>query len=74
MTATLECPRCRGRMEAGFVVDRQHHGQPGTQSWFEGTPQRSFWTGVRTKGLETYPVTTHRCPRCGYLESYALPE
>ena len=46
---------------------------PGQQSWIEGVPELAVWTGVKTKGKETHPVTTFRCEHCGYLESYANP-
>jgi hypothetical protein len=39
--------------------------------WAEGQPERSFWTGVKVKDKERHPVSTFRCPACGYLESYA---
>jgi hypothetical protein len=58
-------------MEPGFVLDRGHHSAPGEQRWVEGEPERSFWQGLKTKGREIYAVTTFRCERCGYLESYA---
>jgi hypothetical protein len=67
----LDCPRCRGSMEEGFVLDRGDHSMPDLQAWIEGVPERSRWTGIKTKGRQSYPVKTYRCDRCGYLESYA---
>lgn len=64
------CPKCRGRMEPGFVLD-QTYGSMAQSAWIEGAPEPSFWTGVRLKGRERIPVMTHRCTACGYLESYA---
>jgi len=66
-----ECPRCRSNMSEGFVVDRGDHNQLAQQKWIEGEPQKSFWLGLKTKGREAFQVTTYRCDRCGYLESYA---
>ena len=57
-------------MEPGFVVDRSHHSSYRIQRWFEGEPKKSFWTGLKTKGLRQCDVCTFRCTRCGYLESY----
>lgn len=74
MNAPKECIRCRGSMEPGFVLDRGHHSTAGTQDWVEGEPERSFWTGVKTKGKEKFPVRTFRCARCGYLEAYAIQD
>jgi hypothetical protein len=60
-------------MERGFVLD-QTYGAVMQSAWMEGAPERSIWTGgVKLKGRRRLPVTTYRCPRCGYLESYARP-
>ena len=67
----IDCPRCRGRMEPGFVVDRSHGGSYTTQSWVEGDVVKSFWFGLKTGGREKHGVRTFRCEKCGYLESYA---
>ena len=74
MIIPRDCLRCHGRLEAGFVVDHGHYGSPDTQNWFSGTVERSFWTGLRTKGREKHEVTTWRCTKCGMLESYAGPQ
>ena len=71
MARGLECLRCSGAMERGFVIDKAHYSVPDTQNWVEGAPERSFWMGLRMKGREVVPVVTWRCERCGYLESYA---
>ena len=71
MENRLECPRCRGAMEIGFVLDRGHGNARQEQEWVEGELEKSFWVGVRTKGREKFGVRTFRCERCGYLESYA---
>ena len=72
MTDPKECIRCRGRMEQGFVIDRGDHNALATQKWVEGEPERSFWQGLKTKNKTTHAVTSFRCERCGYLESYAI--
>ena len=66
------CPKCSGQMEEGFVLDRTH-GANLQALWIEGPPDRSFWTGLKMKGREQIPVTTFRCGKCGYLESFASP-
>ena len=67
------CAKCGKAMEAGFVLDHQAH-TTGTQSaWIDGAPEPSFW-GVKLKGHQRrLPITTYRCPGCGFLESYAPP-
>jgi hypothetical protein len=67
---TIACTRCRTTMEPGFVLD-QTYGAMAQSDWVAGKPERSFWTGLTVKGRERLPVTTYRCPKCGYLESYA---
>ena len=66
-----ECPRCRGSMATGLVLDRGHGDSVKQQEWFEGEPVKSFWSGLKLKGREHHVVRTFRCTRCGYLESYA---
>lgn len=58
-------------MEPGFLLDRGHANASQEQQWVQGDVERSFWTGIKTKGREQHAVRTFRCPRCGYLESYA---
>lgn len=67
---TVDCPKCRARMEQGFIQDSSKHGVV-TARWIEGEPEKSFWTGIKTKGKRQYDVVTYRCSRCGYLEEYA---
>lgn len=72
MADELTCSRCGGRMEAGFMLDRGHYGVPqATAEWVEGAPEKSIWTGIKTKGREHYRVETYRCEGCGRLDSYA---
>jgi hypothetical protein len=41
------------------------------QEWVESEVAKSFRVGFHSKGRATRHVRTYRCPRCGYLESYA---
>ena len=66
-----ECPRCRGNMSEGFILDRGDSNSRNLQNWVEGEPVKSFWTGLQTKDRDKFEVSTWRCDRCGYLESYA---
>lgn len=67
----LTCPKCSGHMDLGFVADKAHHSMPDVPTWVEGAPERSFWTGLKTKNRDVFVVVTYRCERCGYLESFA---
>ena len=69
-----ECPNCGVAMEDGFMIDRGHANAASQSQWAEGIPERSWWQGVRLKGKDRIPTITYRCPRCGLLQSYALPE
>ena len=57
-------------MDQGFVVD-QAHGTIKTQRWVEGAAEYSFWFGLKLRGKQQLEVSTYRCGKCGYLESYA---
>jgi hypothetical protein len=60
-------------MHAGYVLDHGDRGARGVAQWVAGAPEKSFWMGLTTKDRAVLPVTTFRCERCGYLESYANP-
>jgi hypothetical protein len=64
-----ECPKCQGRMSEGFSIDKGY-GTVDVTSWQEGKPQKSFWTWIK-QSKDRHEITTWRCDRCGYLESYA---
>ena len=67
---SLSCPRCSGSMEQGYVLD-EGYGNRTVGQWVAGEPERSIWTGLKFRGKTKLDVTTYRCKRCGYLESYA---
>ena len=70
MHTSHHCPKCEGEMEEGFIADATYGGV-GASTWVEGEPERSFWTGIKTKGKEQIQISTYSCTGCGYLESYA---
>ena len=69
---SLSCPRCGSSMEAGYVI-AQGYGKITDAQWVAGEPEERGWFGGGLKlwRKERRPVTTYRCQRCGYLESYA---
>jgi hypothetical protein len=71
MSKAVECSRCHAQMEVGYVVDANHSGYQ-QQNWSAGEPEPSFWMGLKLAKDQIVPVTTLRCPKCGYLESYAI--
>jgi Domain of unknown function (DUF6487) len=68
--ASLPCPKCKGTMEQGFVLDYTHGARVVSQ-WAAGPPQKSFWTGTKMPDEAPIPIGTFRCSSCGFLESYA---
>lgn len=70
----IQCPRCHGVMDRGFVVDVGDYSVAETQKWVDGEPKRTFWAGVTLKNRRVIAVSTFRCSQCGYLESYATGE
>ncbi len=58
-------------MEEGFLLDRGHGNTLSQSEWVGGTPEKSFWGGIRVKGRNRIKAETYRCPRCGFLQSYA---
>jgi hypothetical protein len=67
---TVECPKCRSKMEEGFIKD-EGAGVIHASKWVEGAPEKSVWTGMKTRGRKQVQVITYRYSGCGYLESYA---
>jgi predicted RNA-binding Zn-ribbon protein involved in translation (DUF1610 family) len=69
------CTKCGTTMEDGFLYGNDARGGTVTPSeWVEGAPKRSIWTGISTRGREHHAVVTYRCPKCGFIESYAPAE
>jgi predicted nucleic-acid-binding Zn-ribbon protein len=66
-----QCPKCSGEMEGGFILDHTNNASARVETWVEGEPTKSFWTGLKIKDRHQHSVTTYRCDSCGYLESYA---
>ena len=70
----INCPKCEGAMEEGFILDHGDYDMRRVNIWVEGEPVKSFWTGLKVKGKEQFKVKTFRCANCGFLESYAVGE
>lgn len=67
-----QCPKCGGAMEEGFVIDRTSGAGNAVQGeWQEGEPVSNIWFGVKKAGQVRHAIISHRCERCGFLESYA---
>ena len=57
-------------MESGYIVDEGYDTRT-VAKWIKGEPERSMWPGLKMGGKDKVDITTYRCTRCGYLESYA---
>ena len=57
-------------MEPGFIVD-EGYGSRTVSRWFPGEPQYGFFGMLKVRRKEAVDVSTYRCTRCGFLESYA---
>jgi Domain of unknown function (DUF6487) len=68
------CPKCKGAMAQGFMVDWSQGGGRRVSNWVEGPPEKSLWHGTAAPGEKSIPVGAFRCKACGFLESYARPE
>lgn len=68
----LNCPKCNGAMEKGFVLDNAPSDRI-VGHWAQGSPQTSFWLGTKEPDVQL-PIGTYRCSSCGYLEAYAARE
>jgi hypothetical protein len=72
MTLTdAKCPKCKGVMETGFIVDFDDDSGIKVSRWVEGVPEESFWSGLKVDDRRQMEIRTYRCIGCGYLESYA---
>ena len=66
----VQCPKCKGEMVRGFILDRTY-GANLVGSWHEGQPKKSFWTTTKAPIAAGIPVGVFRCVGCGYLEFYS---
>jgi len=66
-----KCPDCGSEMVEGFIPDKTFGGML-VPRWLRGSPERSIWTGVKTRKRECRSIDTYRCVKCGLLKSYAI--
>ena len=59
------CPKCKGEMEKGFLVDEG--------VWGTAFKRRQRWAlGANFFGLKKVRnINSFRCQKCGYLENFA---
>jgi hypothetical protein len=72
--SSRRCAKCSAEMECGFLLDMAEGNSSGPAKWIGGSPERSYWTGVKMRGKVSYKVEVFRCKQCGYLEHYAVTE
>jgi hypothetical protein len=71
--STTKCPKCQGHMEEGYLMD-QGDNAPGQSHWRtkESAPRKVLGFITLQQAKTMLAVTTFRCEKCGFLESYAL--
>ena len=71
MADVTQCLKCGGgRLRDGFVLDHIEEAK-NQQTWIEGIPEPSTWSGMKTSNRAGYKVRAIRCAECGFLEFYA---
>jgi len=56
-------------MEQGFLLD-ESYARRTPAKWVEGAPEHRTWN-LKLRGKRQLEITTYRCSKCGFLESYA---
>ena len=57
-------------MEEGVTLDLSSRQ---TQMWLRGPVEETRLTGIKTRGKELLRVVSYRCPKCGFVKSFAPP-
>ena len=70
MTKPPMCPECKVAMEEGATIDLESRR---AQTWLRAPVEEKRLTGIKTRGKELLRVVSYRCPKCGYLKSFAPP-
>ena len=75
MEKNMKCSKCEGEMEVGILIDKAGpNGQLMTDlEWGKWTEKKAFGGKVTvSRSVDNKKViTSYRCTKCGYLESYA---
>src|SRR5665647_2673293 len=69
MNPAPQCLRCSTAMQEGFIWD-SNFSMDFVTRWVPGAPKPGFF-GPKVPSKDVCKVLTFRCPKCGYLESYA---
>lgn len=70
-TVAIDCPRCRIRMEPGYVLDLSQSSSVKRLRWIEGEPEKGTFGGFKLRGRRQFDAMAHRCRQCGYLIWFA---
>jgi hypothetical protein len=68
-SSPASCSRCGGSLERGFVLD-EGYGKRSPAKWVEGAPEYWLWN-LKFRGKRQLEISSYRCTRCGFLESFA---
>ena len=70
-TPVPDCPKCKVRMEPGYVLDFSQSQEVKRLRWIEGDPEKSCFGSFKTKGKRQFELMANRCGQCGYLIWFA---
>jgi hypothetical protein len=70
MAKPQTCPECSVSMEEGVTLDLETRR---AQTWLRGPVEEKRLAGIKTRGKELLRVVSYRCPKCGYLKTFAPP-
>jgi hypothetical protein len=66
--STVQCPKCGGEMEEGFIFESQYGYSKVIRHWAIEGSEADVWGNVK----DAHNITTFRCAKCGFLgDSYA---
>jgi hypothetical protein len=63
------CSKCGGKMEDGFILDKDHSGAS-ISNWVAGKPEYSLFGQVKAPNAKQNEIHTFACLDCGYFDSY----
>ena len=65
------CLKCGGEMEEGTVADLINAIQAQVSIWVKGKAEPGTFSSLKLSFRKKLQVSTLRCVKCGFLESYA---
>jgi hypothetical protein len=64
----VKCPKCKGDLEQGYILDIQGSGFRAPADWVQGTMKGGLLPRFKVKTRRQIPA--YRCTSCGYIELF----